>query len=134
MTANLTIDNVIVVVLVCAVLLFWCLEKAIKGLFRYIRDGVSAQAQFTFAELDKYCRIASAELVLKFVSMLVKVAAGLAVAVSFYKAFADVALLMLPDRTLGVAVLMSYCGLITAVGVVSTDISDAVKRLFARSN
>jgi hypothetical protein len=94
-----------------------------------MQESLVASTSWTSAEYDKYSRIAAAALVLKFVSILVKTTATLALALGVFKVFTDLANLVLPDRTLGLAVLMSYCGLFAVGGVVSEDIGQAIKKL-----
>jgi hypothetical protein len=125
-----TSQNIITLLLVGATLAFWGLERMVRSILRYIQESLTTSPPLTAAQLDKYSRVASADFLLKFVSVLVTATAALALALGIFKVYTDVANLVLPDRTLGLTVLMSYCGLFSAGGVVAEDIGQAVKKLF----
>lgn len=127
----LTQDNVVTLVLICCVLVFYAIEQLAR--FAVHRTAAAALQTVTpdAAQLCKYARAAAAALILRFVSLLVKVAAALALTLGVVKAFAPLATLVLPEKAFGLLVLISYCGLIAVVKVLAEDMRDGIKRIVA---
>jgi hypothetical protein len=131
MSTSFTPETIINLILACAVVAFWGAEKILVAIFRYIQDTVAATTPLSSTHLDAYGRVSSASLVLKFVSVLVKTTLYLTLGLGILKIYVNVAGLVLPEHTLGFAVLISYCGLIAASGVVVPEVVQAFKKLFA---
>jgi len=131
MTPHLTQDTVVTLVLVCLVIVFLAAEMIVNGIVKYILDGWTQASRTTRSQWYKYSRIAAAALIMRFVSILLKVVCGLALAIGLFKAFGDFARVALPDRTLGFVVLISYCGLASVFGVIAEDLREALRKLLS---
>ncbi len=126
--ALLTQDNVITVILVCCVIGFFAAETIVSFV---VRSSEGALQGADVSKICKYARIAAAGIVLKFMSLLVRVTASLALALGLFKAFADMARLVLPERALGLILFISYCGLISVARVVFEEMRTALSRLLS---
>jgi hypothetical protein len=135
MNTIFTSQYITTAVLAGLVLLFWGLEWIARQVFKVIQESLatatSASGTLSGTQIEKYSRVASAALVLKFVSVLVKTTATLGLALGIFKAFTDLFNLVLPEGTLALAVLMSYCGLFVTSRAISDDIGQAFRKLFA---
>jgi hypothetical protein len=134
MSDSFTPETIINLLLACAVILFWGAEKILIAIFRYIQETIGTATPISAIHLDAYGRVSSASAVLRFVSVLVKTTLYLTVGLGVLKIYANVAGLVLPDRTLGFAVLISYCGLVAAFGVVVTEVGEACRQLFSKTS
>jgi hypothetical protein len=130
MQPNLTEDNIVTMALVCFVIIFYAVERVLNG--TVLQQTIEATMQLATpspSQMRKFSRMVAASLMLRFTSNLVKVATGLTLALALYKAFADMARLVLPERVLGLVLLISYCSLAAVVGVVIEELREAFKRL-----
>jgi hypothetical protein len=130
MTVQLTQDNIVMLILICFVIGFLGAEKVLGALVKLSGDPLAQATNATPTQMCKFSRIVAASLIMRWASILLKVASGLALAIGFFKSLGTLASLALPDRTLGFAILISYCGLAAVFGVIAEDLRAACKKLF----
>jgi hypothetical protein len=126
---QLTQDNIVTVVLVCLIVFFFGAEKILKAAFELVLEPIQSSSTTTTGQLCKLSRVSAAALIMRFVSILLKVVSGIALALGLFKAFGALASLTLPDRTLGFSVLLGYCGLASVFGVLAEDLREGLKKL-----
>ena len=132
MTPQITInqDSVVTILLVILVIIFLVAERLAKEVINSIYDSTRDSGLKSAEQINRFSRAVSAGSIMSFVSFLLKTALGLALALGLAKAFSDLARLVLPERTLGLVVFISYCGLVTVFRVLEEDFRHAISRLF----
>lgn len=127
MSPHLTQDHVVTLILVCLVVGFLAAEKILKAC---VLDPMTKSSNVTKGQVQKLSRVSAATVVMHFVSVLVKIMSGVALAIGLLKPFGVLAALLLPEHALGFSLLISYCGLASVVAVIGDDLVKGMKKLF----
>ncbi len=123
---NITQDNVVIMLLACAVLAFFVIRILVNDV---LERAAEATSQVPTADSSrKYARLAAAIMTMRFVTLLIVVSSSLSLALGYYKAFTVMAQLVLPERAFGVVLLIAYCGLFAVIKGIRDEMNPAIRK------
>ncbi len=126
----LTTDNLPVVLLVIAVAIFFGIGTYAQNVLKDILESATKRRAPTGALVQKCARATYASAIITLGEVFLGATATLVVGLGLSKTALPWISLFLPDKTLGLAVLLSYSGLVTAVRAVSPELNAARKKIF----
>lgn len=128
----LTQDNWVALFLICGVIAFLFFDLILKAFAIFSMEAVKDVKGGNPEYIFKYSRCSNASFLLNFALTLVPVASGIYFGIGFFKPFETISHLILPDRILGLSLLISYCVIVTVVIGIRKDIRETIKKIFAK--
>jgi len=127
----LTQESIVTLILGIFIIIFLVCEYIAKGIIKSILEKGKNGAKATPLQLQMYLRAVSADSLLRFASLLLKISLTLTLALGFAKVFNGLSQLVLPDHMLGLSILIGYCGMISIYRILAPDLLRAAKKLFS---
>jgi hypothetical protein len=117
----LSLGDGVVIILAIFFLAFTSFEYLVKNFI--LKALLQGSDKDVFSSL-KHVRAVSAESMLKFASLIIRVSATLTFALGVAKTFSVLIPAFLPANTFGLSTLISYCGMVNIIHILKPDLEE----------